>query len=135
MKYRLRNTFFFSLLLVFLFACSNEEPDGLLPGDTKTVDFRLMLSASQEENSQNTTQYEGMRNILVVITDNDGKILQREEEDLRYLAEMNKPVILILNAGGPVELTDILEQTDNIKGILNISQLGQEGGDALADVN
>ena len=28
---------------------------------------------------------------------------------------MNKPVILILNAGGPVELTDILEQTDNIK--------------------
>lgn len=40
---------------------------------------------------------------------------------------MNKPVILILNAGGPVELTDILEQTDNIKGILNISQLGQEG--------
>ncbi len=26
---------------------------------------------------------------------------EREEEDLRYLAEMNKPVILILNAGGP----------------------------------
>ena len=47
---------------------------------------------------------------------------------------MNKPVILILNAGGPVELTEILEQTHNIKGILNISQLGQEGGDALADV-
>ncbi len=92
MKYRLRNTFFFSLLLVFLFACSNEEPDGLLPGDTKTVDFRLMLSASQEENSQNTTQYEGMRNILVVITDNDGKILQREEEDLQW--EEGKEAIL-----------------------------------------
>ena len=58
----------------------------------------------------------------------------REAADLRYLAEMNKPVILILNAGGPVELTEILEQTHNIKGILNISQLGQEGGDALADV-
>lgn len=64
----------------------------------------------------------------------DYYLSEREEEDLRYLAEMNKPVILILNAGGPVELTDILEQTDNIKGILNISQLGQEGGDALADV-
>ena len=59
----------------------------------------------------------------------DYYLSEREEEDLRY-----KPVILILNAGGPVELTDILEQTDNIKGILNISQLGQEGGDALADV-
>ena len=58
----------------------------------------------------------------------------REAADLRYLAEMNKPVILILNAGGPVELTEILEQTHNIKGILYISQLGQEGGDALADV-
>ena len=56
----------------------------------------------------------------------DYYLSEREEED--------KPVILILNAGGPVELTDILEQTDNIKGILNISQLGQEGGDALADV-
>lgn len=64
----------------------------------------------------------------------DYYLSEREEEDLRYLAEMNKPVILILNAGGPVELTDILEQTDNIKGILNISQLGQEGGNALADV-
>ena len=40
----------------------------------------------------------------------DYYLSEREEEDLRYLAEMNKPVILILNAGGPVELTDILEQ-------------------------
>ena len=39
----------------------------------------------------------------------DYYLSEREEEDLRYLAEMNKPVILILNAGGPVELTDILE--------------------------
>ncbi len=64
----------------------------------------------------------------------DYYLSEREMEDLRYLSEMKKPVILILNAGGPVELTEILEQTDNIKGILNISQLGQEGGDALADV-
>lgn len=64
----------------------------------------------------------------------DYYLSERETEDLCYLSEMKKPVILILNAGGPVELTGILEQTDNIKGILNISQLGQEGGDALADV-
>ena len=64
----------------------------------------------------------------------DYYLREREEEDLRYLAEMNKPVILIINAGGPVELTDILQETDNIKGILNISQLGQEGGDALTDI-
>lgn len=64
----------------------------------------------------------------------DYYLSERETEDLCYLSEMKKPVILILNTGGPVELTEILEQTDNIKGILNISQLGQEGGDALADV-
>ena len=64
----------------------------------------------------------------------DYYLSEREEEDLRYLAEMNKPVILILNAGGPVELTDILEEIKNIRAVLQISQPGQEGGRAVADV-
>ena len=41
---------------------------------------------------------------------------------------------MILNAGGPVELTDLLAGTENICAILNISQLGQEGGNAVADI-
>ena len=44
------------------------------------------------------------------------------------------PVILLLNAGGPIELTDILENIENIKAILNISQPGQESGYAVADI-
>ncbi len=44
------------------------------------------------------------------------------------------PTVLILNSGGPVELTDILEETENICAVLNISQLGQRGGLALANV-
>ena len=54
--------------------------------------------------------------------------------DILYLDRENIPVILVLNAGGPVELTDILEKTTNVKAILNISQPGQEGGHAVADI-
>lgn len=57
-----------------------------------------------------------------------------ETADLLYLNKCHIPTIILLNAGGPVELTDILEETDNIKAILNISQLGQEGGYAVADI-
>ncbi|MFR7831833.1 MAG: glycoside hydrolase family 3 protein [Blautia wexlerae] len=54
----------------------------------------------------------------------------------RYLAEMNKPVILILNAGGPVSADEIVwNETDNIKANLKYFQsCVSEGGDALADV-
>lgn len=58
----------------------------------------------------------------------------REQEDLLYLDERKIPTVLVINAGGPVELTDILQETDNIRAILNMSQLGQEGGRAVADV-
>lgn len=64
----------------------------------------------------------------------DYYLSEREQEDILYLNEQNIPVVLIINAGGPVELTDILEKAENIRAILNISQLGQEGGYAVADV-
>lgn len=58
----------------------------------------------------------------------------REREDLLYLDRFQIPLILILNSGGPVELTDILQETENIGAVLNISQPGQEGGHAVADI-
>ena len=58
----------------------------------------------------------------------------REREDLLYLDRFRIPLILILNSGGPVELTDILQETENIGAVLNISQPGQEGGHAVADI-
>ena len=58
----------------------------------------------------------------------------REKEDLLYLDRFQIPLILILNSGGPVELTDILQETENIGAVLNISQPGQEGGRAVADL-
>lgn len=58
----------------------------------------------------------------------------REREDLLYLDRFRIPLILILNSGGPVELTDILQETENIRAVLNISQPGQEGGHAVAAI-
>ena len=51
-----------------------------------------------------------------------------------YLNQMGIDTALILNAGGPVELTDILEKAPCVKAVLNISQLGQQGGNAVADI-
>lgn len=64
----------------------------------------------------------------------DYYLSEREEEDILFLNSRQVPIILLINAGGPVELTDILEKTQWIKGIFNISQLGQEGGRAVARI-
>lgn len=58
----------------------------------------------------------------------------KEREDLLYLNQTGLPVILLLNVGAQVELTNILQEAENIKAVLNISLPGQEGGHAVADV-
>ena len=68
------------------------------------------------------------------LAEGDYYLSRREREDIRYLDQYGIPLILILNAGGPVELTDILREADNIRAVLNISQPGQEGGTAVADI-
>ena len=60
--------------------------------------------------------------------------MTRKKKILYFLNEQKIPTVLIINAGGPVELTDLLAGTENICAILNISQLGQEGGNAVADI-
>lgn len=64
----------------------------------------------------------------------DYYLSRKEQEDLLYLDQADMPVVLILNTGAPIELTDILAKTENIRAILNISLPGQEGGHAVADV-
>ena len=64
----------------------------------------------------------------------DYYLSEREEKDILFLNSRCVPIVLLINAGGPVELTDILEKAQWIKGILNISQLGQEGGRAVARI-
>ncbi len=64
----------------------------------------------------------------------DYYLSKKEREDLLFLDGQGLPVVLILNVGAPVELTDIIEETENIRGLLHICLPGQEGGRAVADV-
>ena len=67
-------------------------------------------------------------------TKGDYYLSGKEEDDIRYLNQTGVPIILLLNVGAPIELIDILQEAENIKGVLNISLPGQEGGHAAADV-
>ena len=64
----------------------------------------------------------------------DYYLSEREQRDILYLDEKRIPIVLVLNTGGVVELTDILEDAEYISAVLNVSQAGQEGGRAVADV-
>lgn len=64
----------------------------------------------------------------------DYYLSKREKEDLFSLKESGLPIVLILNVGAPVELTDILNDIENIRAVLHISLPGQEGGHAVSDV-
>lgn len=64
----------------------------------------------------------------------DYYLSKKERKDILYLNQAGIPIVLLLNVGAPVELTDIIEEAENIKAILNISLPGQEGGYAVADV-
>ncbi len=64
----------------------------------------------------------------------DYYLSRREKEDILWLEKTGVPIVLLLNVGAPIELTDILEEAGNIQAVLNISLPGQEGGHATADV-
>lgn len=68
------------------------------------------------------------------LAEGDYYLSRRERETLRLLNDWGLPTVLVLNAGGVIELTDILEACPMIQAVLNISQPGQEAGDAVADV-
>ena len=58
--------------------------------------------------------------------------LSREEiRDIRLCAERYAKCMLVLNVGGPVDLSPVVDQVENI---LVLSQLGSVTGDAFADV-
>lgn len=58
----------------------------------------------------------------------------REQADLKMLSDAGLPTVLVVNAGGVVELTDVLDTCPMIRAVLNVSQPGQEAGNAVADV-
>ena len=60
----------------------------------------------------------------------DIKLSETEKRDILALNKKYPKFMLVLNVGGPVELSEVQE----VKNILVLSQLGVETGDALADI-
>ena len=60
----------------------------------------------------------------------DIKLSETEKRDILALNAKYKKFMLVLNVGGPVDLSEIPE----VKNILILSQLGVETGDAFADI-
>lgn len=63
----------------------------------------------------------------------DYYLSQQEKEDLEYISRNCENLVVIINAGGQIDLNDILK-VKNLKGLLSIVQPGMEGGHALADI-
>lgn len=89
--------------------------------------------------------FEGAKAALYVISRKAGEgadrfqepgdyyLSEQEKADLRYLSEHCENVVVIINAGGLIDLNEILD-LPNLKGLLSIVQPGMEGGHALADL-
>lgn len=67
------------------------------------------------------------------LAEGDYYLTKGEKADLRALADLNSRIIVLINAGGPIDMTDILNNP-SVSAILFISQPGQEGGHAVADI-
>lgn len=63
----------------------------------------------------------------------DFLLSQREKENISFLAQVYKKLIIVLNVGGVVD-TRFLRETKGVDAILLMSQAGIAGGDALADI-
>ena len=50
----------------------------------------------------------------------DYYLSKKEREDIRFLNQAHIPIVLILNVGAPIELTDILQEAEYIKAVLHI---------------
>lgn len=64
-------------------------------------------------------------------TEGDLLLTEDEKRDILFCAEHYQKFMLVLNVGGPVDISAVL---DSVQNVLVLSQLGSVTGDALADV-
>lgn len=63
----------------------------------------------------------------------DYYLTDHELEDLRVLATLVEKIVIVINAGAPIDLT-ALETMPEVKAILFMGQAGEEGGNACARI-
>ena len=93
------------------------EPDHSLPLDGQGDTALYVLSRISGEGNDRNIQ-------------GDFKLTASETRDILALNERYEKFMLVINAGGPVDLSGV----ENVGNILVMSQLGVESGSALADI-
>lgn len=63
----------------------------------------------------------------------DYYLTDHELEDLRVLVTLVEKIVIVINAGAPIDLT-VLEAMPEVKAILFMGQAGEEGGNACARI-
>lgn len=63
----------------------------------------------------------------------DYYLTDHELEDIRVLATLVEKIVIVINAGAPIDLT-VLETMPEVKAILFMGQAGEEGGNACARI-
>lgn len=100
---------------------SMPEGDRIISGDTAGAEAAVYVISRISGEGKDRRLSEG-----------DYYLSDKELNDLSVLNSLGIPIILLLNTGGQVEITDVLESCKNISAVLNMSQLGQQGGYAVA---
>lgn len=67
------------------------------------------------------------------VTEGDYDLTQTEREQLAEIAKYNKNIVVIINTGAQIDVTD-LDANDDIAAIVYLSQPGMEAGHVVADI-
>ncbi len=123
MKSRLETETSEALLAFFDFYCANpfQTPSGSLPTEAACDTAVYVLSRNAGEGADRFA------------APGDYYLTEAEEEMLAAVCKLYQHVVLIVNAGGIVDMA-MVDKYANIQAVLIVSQPGMEAGNAVADV-
>ena len=115
-----------------------------MPSFTVMFDFPYAEPAAQLITSQDMSDSETDTAVYVIsrisgegadryLKEGDYLLYPEEQENIRLLAQNYEKTIVVLNVGGVMDLSGIADN-EGVGAILLMTQLGNIGGDALADV-
>ena len=101
-----------------------EMPEGRPIEDTDVQDAKTAVYVISRVAGEGSDRY---------LAKGDYYLTDHELEDLRVLATLVEKIVIVINAGAPVDLT-VLEAMPEVKAILFMGQAGEEGGNACARI-
>ena len=101
-----------------------EMPEGRPIEDTDVLDAKTAVYVISRVAGEGSDRH---------LAKGDYYLTDHELEDLRVLATLVEKIVIVINAGAPIDLT-VLEAMPEVKAILFMGQAGEEGGNACARI-